>query len=571
MEDGDFMNIYVNGSNTGSKGVRPRNNTSNVNDYYDENIFDNIRHRRNVFTGSKNDGNFHNRGDKKSKKRKRNESDDKPNRNRYENQNDDEDELSISDIDLRNYDHKKQKRSSNSSNSTKRDDEVPYKSDFANVFKNRSPLNGTQKSNGEIDGRSLHRDTSVYVPLSLSEMEMESVYHIRDLHKKVKSWCEEDPSNNVQPQTPDVLHKKSPDRTNKSDENINRKGRSNSQRPNGVYSSHGFNNLMLLLEGRQTDELSNKDKPKDDTSSSSSQNEDNNQDEQSSEIETVGFGHDYAAKKVVYKESLDAPSKRPVNDVSSNDFKGLCAGNLTEHITKTLKERFGTKLTLANMSIEKMLTNVCPLCSYGCKDIRGIYATEITKIKNLYKRNFMSTSAESLAATLVFTWNTRVFEPIFKKGFAFMPLTYEMALDHIKRPHQIDAAFVAKKEIEDLTSMGQALKSMLFVRIEKEEDTDNIIHHSNGNMGSTTSNGKDHAKTDKDLSDNAPENGQETSKTSKKKIIKHTYNSQTLKDILLVSSATRNWIHSRRSDTVFNRKRTQGFMGTENSSTFIQL
>lgn len=237
------------------------------------------------------------------------------------------------------------------------------------------------------------------------------------------------------------------------------------------------------------------------------------------------------------------------------------------HFCKDLKD--------AKIDVGTFLQKVCPLCAYGSKDVKGPYLIEIEKVKQVYRRKVLSTPPDTLATLLCFLWNNRIYNPLRMQGKPILPFLYEMALDHVKKPHIPDGTLIAKKTIDSLLTIQNALKQIMFsVEKEKEENEMDLEDNSDNEEGED----EDQLNSTKSTSKINKKSKKIKKKNSKvRKIdIKNTsgslkYSSLVLKDYLTVSDKLHKWIGTKRGDSVYNSQKKSAVFGTDNSNFVVSM
>lgn len=465
------------------------------------------------------------------------------------------------------------------------------------------PVKANQAIN--VDSKKKIKNT----PIGLEKMELEMIYHKKKLHTKLTNILDDtdDDDDAV------VVNKSNFKKPNSSENNKREKSTSSSNKNNDAinymkpkcgYKSDGYNHLLKMIgisemnhhesahdynqsvNGNMDIDIESRksfDRSKDSSSSNisiSSQeaqkgaNMDNKGDDDIS-TDTLS-NHSFSGSKKhqnhnemctydLEPKGVEVESIDEEEEEVERDRHRLSLGNIDKDMISFLQNGFKNDLRNSGMCIKKFLSTICPLCAYGSKDLKGQYNIELEKIKQLYRNKVLSADPETLAAVLCFTWNNTLFKPITRKGIPFMPLLYEIALDHIKKPHIIDAALIAKKEIESLRTIKNGLEQMIFVIEEEEEENEESDKR---NESSKTQSRKRKASSNNTTRKFENKDDIEESDKPRKRI---KYNPQALRDYILVSDKMRTWIHSKRNNTIFLTKRRQCFMNTDNSNSQIQL
>lgn len=259
-----------------------------------------------------------------------------------------------------------------------------------------------------------------------------------------------------------------------------------------------------------------------------------------------------------------------------------------------VQSEFGELMDLAHMDVSTFLSKTCPLCLYGGYSAKGsIYMEAVEQIKAVYRTKAFSSDHSTLAIKLCSIWNTQVFLPLIKKGVQILPCLYEVILDHIKRPHIIDATLVAKSEVDDITSMQMGLKQLIFYKVKiveeekipaerantnidpnardeiEEGDRQENINESESSSASSSSSDSADASIE---SDSVPTSSNGRTVT---RITESTrYNPAAMRDYVMLSRLKLSWLHSKRTDTVFNaqgRTKRKDVFNPHNSNTTIRL
>jgi hypothetical protein len=215
------------------------------------------------------------------------------------------------------------------------------------------------------------------------------------------------------------------------------------------------------------------------------------------------------------------------------------------------------------------------LCAYGSKDVKGPYLIEIEKIKQVYRRKVLSSPPDTLATLLCFLWNNRIYNPLRLQGKPILPLLYEMALDHVKKPHIPDSSLIAKKQIDSLLTIQNALKQIMFSmekekeenKMDLEDNSDNEEDEDEDELNSSRSSSKINKKSKKIKKKNSKIKKADTKTTCGS--LK--YSSLVLKDYLTVSDRLHKWIGTKRGDSVYNSQKKSAVFGTDNSNFVISM
>lgn len=265
---------------------------------------------------------------------------------------------------------------------------------------------------------------------------------------------------------------------------------------------------------------------------------------------------------------------------------------ISPELISYVQSEFGEFMDLAHMDIGTFLSKTCPLCLYGGYSAKGsIYMEAVEQIKSVYRIKAFSSDHSTLAIKLCTIWNSQIFLPLIEKGVQILPCLYEVILDHIKRPHVIDATLIAKSEVDDISSMQMGLKQLIFYRVkvvekeikpakggktssgdsmEEQSDTENINEIESSS--SSSSNSSSSSSTDSSME------SESSVQQKRRKITRVTestrYNPAAMRDFVMLSRLKLSWLHSKRTDTVFNtqgRTKRKDVFNPHNANTTITL
>lgn len=264
----------------------------------------------------------------------------------------------------------------------------------------------------------------------------------------------------------------------------------------------------------------------------------------------------------------------PENKIGETPNVSQISSNLVNYI----QSEFGDILDIAHMDIGTFLAKTCPCCLYGGYSAKGtVYMEAIEEIKDIYRRKAFSTDHSTLAISLCNIWNTQVFTPLVEAGVKILPFIYEIILDHIKRPHVIDATLMAKSEVDDITSMQMGIKQMIFQKvistetIEVDDENQSMSENNNNIIESRSSNDSSTSSDESEVVEIVPQ--------QKKRLVVRTfettkYNTRALDDYMKLSRLKLFWLHSKKHDTVFNaqgRKKQKNVFNPHNSQTTLRI
>jgi hypothetical protein len=128
-----------------------------------------------------------------------------------------------------------------------------------------------------------------------------------------------------------------------------------------------------------------------------------------------------------------------------------------------LEKMFGELVQDANMGMEQFLDFFCPLCGFGnLLNFDRVSATAYRDVMNMAEVGIMFVRRETLAVILCESWNTNVYRPMRARNKRILPLTYEMAFNHIDKPHRPDPRPDHRRDIEELNMLKGTLGKMMF-------------------------------------------------------------------------------------------------------------
>lgn len=228
------------------------------------------------------------------------------------------------------------------------------------------------------------------------------------------------------------------------------------------------------------------------------------------------------------------------DDESPNSSEDPRKNILNKFNYNYIKSHFSIYMNSTGRTVDDLLRDTCPMCSFGGLNMRGRIGIEIERTKQIYRKKAASSHNKSLSYLLSQMWNTRVFDLAVKLNIPMLPLTVDKAYEHVSKPHIIDRIIVAKSDISKLNDIEEILCDRLFF------------------VKSTVKTKK--LKT---------EEGQQKLKTVTDSEL--TYRPNVLRDILLVLERKRRLMLVRRGDSVFTTSSKKILTGSDNSQLRIKF
>lgn len=200
-------------------------------------------------------------------------------------------------------------------------------------------------------------------------------------------------------------------------------------------------------------------------------------------------------------DSLDSDDSATENSADArmrSTVAGMLNAQSRQHQQEAV-EQYRAMLSRANIDPEYYLENFCPLCGFSDNSMDPVVNDDWHAIKNLIDSSVTHISERTHAIIVSLFWTERIYLPMRKQNKRCLPLTVDMALDHIYSPHKLDMRVIQSQAVRDMKKVSTVVKNHIFSRHpitgNLEVNTKNVEKYLQVNQALFRTAGMDPAKT----------------------------------------------------------------------------